>query len=125
VELINAQRFKLLGRTDRIVKIEEKRCSLDELGQYLLKHDCVEEAYVLLITKPDKRNALAAALVLSAKGKLALASQKKFSFDRQLKMHLKQYVEAIVLPRKFRYLENLPYNSQGKLNKKQLEQLFD
>jgi len=125
VELIDAQRFKLLGRTDRIVKIEEKRCSLDELGLYLLKHDWVEHAYVLLLTKHAKRNVLASVVVLSAKGKLALASQKKFTFDRQLKTHLKQYVEAIVLPRKFRYLESLPYNSQGKLNKKQLEHLFD
>lgn len=125
VELIDPQRFKLLGRTDRIIKIEEKRCSLDELGLCLLKHDWVKEAYVLLLTKQGKRDTLAAILVLSAEGKLALANEKKFSFDRQLKAHLKQYVEAIVVPRKFRYLENLPYNNQGKLNKKQLEHLFD
>ena len=62
---------------------------------------------------------------LSNAGKLAFAAEKKFNFDRQLKAHLKQYFEAIVVPRKFRYLESMPYNSQGKLNKKELESLFD
>jgi len=125
VELIDKQRFKLLGRADRIVKIEEKRCSLDELGSRLTEHAWIEHAYVLVHEQVGKRRCLAAVAELSAEGKLAFAADKKFTFDRQLKVHLKQYFEAIVVPRKFRYLEQMPYNSQGKLNKKYLESLFD
>jgi acyl-coenzyme A synthetase/AMP-(fatty) acid ligase len=125
VELIDKQRFKLLGRADRIVKIEEKRCSLDELSSRLMEHTWIEHAYVLVHEQVGKRRCLAAVAELSAKGKLAFAADKKFTFDRQLKTHLKQYFEAIVVPRKFRYLEQMPYNSQGKLDKKYLESLFD
>jgi len=114
-----------LGRADRIVKIEEKRCSLDELGTRLTEHVWIEHAYVLVDEQVGKRRCLAAVAELSAEGKLAFAADKKFNFDRQLKTHLKQYFEAIVVPRKFRYLEQMPYNSQGKLNKKTLESLFD
>lgn len=125
VELIDKQRFKLLGRADRIVKIEEKRCSLDELSTRLLEHEWIAHAYVLVHEQAGKRRCLAAVAELSNAGKLAFAAEKKFNFDRQLKAHLKQYFEAIVVPRKFRYLESMPYNSQGKLNKKHLESLFD
>lgn len=125
VEIIDKQRFKLLGRADRIVKIEEKRCSLDELGARLTEHEWVAHAYVLVHEQVGKRRCLAAIAELSSAGKLAFSTDKKFNFDRQLKAHLKQYFEAIVVPRKFRYLEQLPYNSQGKLNKKHLESLFD
>jgi len=125
VELIDKQRFKLLGRADRIVKIEEKRCSLDELGSRLTEHVWIEHAYVLVYEQVGKRRCLATVAELSAEGKLAFAADKKFNFDRQLKAHLKLYFEAIVVPRKFRYLEQMPYNSQGKLDKKTLESLFD
>lgn len=125
VELIDKQRFKLLGRADRIVKIEEKRCSLDELSTRLIEHQWVEQAYVLVHEKTGKRRALAAVIELSPEGKKALAIDNKLNIDRQFKKHLKQYFEAIVVPRKFRYLDQLPYNSQGKLNKKHLESLFD
>jgi len=125
VELIDKQRFKLLGRADRIVKIEEKRCSLDELGSRLMEHAWIEHAYVLVDEQVGKRRCLAAVAELSSEGEMAFTQHKKFNFDRQLKAHLKQYFEAIVVPRKFRYLEQMPYNSQGKLNKKYLESLFD
>lgn len=125
VELIDKQRFKLLGRADRIVKIEEKRCSLDEIGLRLVEHSFVKQAYVLVIGDTDKRRILAAVIELSKEGAEALSACAKFKFDRQLKAHLKQYFEAIVIPRKFRYMAQLPFNSQGKLNKKHLETLFD
>jgi acyl-coenzyme A synthetase/AMP-(fatty) acid ligase len=37
-------RFELLGRLDRIVKLEEKRISLPMLEQALVTHDWVAEA---------------------------------------------------------------------------------
>lgn len=125
IELIDKQTFKLLGRADRIVKIEEKRCSLDEIGLRLIEHHWVEQAYVIVVNSKVNRRCLAAVIELTLSGKAALQSQAKFSFDRQLKNHLKQYFEALVIPKKYRYLAKLPYNSQGKLNKKQVESLFD
>ncbi|NRA71338.1 MAG: acyl-CoA synthetase [Gammaproteobacteria bacterium] len=123
VEIIDQQRFKLLGRADRIVKIEEKRCSLDEIQLRLSSHEWVEQAYVLALS--GERHCLAAVVELSATGREAFAATVKFKFDREIKAYLKQYFEALVVPRKFRYLDALPFNRQGKLNKKELEQLFD
>lgn len=126
VKLVDKQRFQLLGRTDRIVKIEEKRCSLDEIQNYLNRHHWIEQAYVMTTGgKNNKRYCLAAVIELNKDGKKALKDSVKFKFDQQIKNYLKQYVETLVVPRKFRYLDSLPHNSQGKLNKQQLEALFD
>jgi acyl-coenzyme A synthetase/AMP-(fatty) acid ligase len=126
VALKSDQRFKLLGRADRIVKIEEKRCSLDEIQNYLCQHPWVDMAYTLTIGgNNQQRLCIAAVITLTLSGKQSLAKTPKFKFDRHLKAHLKQYVEALVVPRKFRYLEQLPINSQGKLNKAHMEALFD
>lgn len=118
-------RFNLLGRADRIVKIEEKRCSLDEIQMKLLQHEWIEQCYILTVGgKNDKRLTTAAVVELSVLGTDALKSSNKFKFDQQLKNYLKDYFEAIVVPRKFRHLTSLPFNSQGKLNKAELEALF-
>jgi len=127
IEIVSNNQFKLLGRADRIVKIEEKRCSLDDIESKLNAHPFIDQAHVLLVrdVHGHKRDCLGAAIVLNEQGLIALTGATKFSFDRQLKDYLKAYFEALVIPRKFRHLEQLPFNAQGKLNKKQLEQLFE
>jgi len=127
VQLVSKNQFKLLGRADRIVKIEEKRCSLDEIELKLKTHHFIEQAHVLLVRHPSglKRDCLGAAITLTAQGKIALTEDSKFNVDRQFKNYLKLSFEALVIPRKFRHLEQLPFNAQGKLNKKQLEQMFE
>lgn len=127
VQLVNNNQFKLLGRADRIVKIEEKRCSLDEIEGQLKQHPHIDEVRVLLVSDPqgDKRDCLGAVIVFSSLGAQAALDERKFITDRQFKHYLKAYFEPLVIPRKFRYLEQLPYNAQGKLNKQQLEQMFE
>lgn len=127
VELLDSGHFNLLGRADRIVKIEEKRCSLDEITQRINEYQWVDECYILLLenTQQQKRSEIGAVLVLTEQGEIALAEQGKFKFSQALKNHLKAFFEPLVIPRKFRYLSVLPYNTQGKLEKTQLEKLFD
>lgn len=119
--------FQLLGRVDRVIKIEEKRCSLDEIESTLIKHKYVNEASVIFL-KYDvstQRDCLGAIISLSSVGKEMLKQESKLKINRLLKQHLKSLFETLVIPRKFRYIEQLPYNAQGKLDKKLLEQLFD
>jgi len=128
VQLLTNNQFNLLGRADRIVKIEEKRCSLDEISVRVNQSDWVVDSYVLLLQHTPslgKRDEIAAVLVLTEQGIQALAQLGKFKFSQALKTHLKAFFEPLVIPRKYRYLTELPYNSQGKLNKVQLEKLFD
>lgn len=122
-ELVATGEFNLLGRADRIVKIEEKRCSLDEITQRINQHAWVADCYVLLLN--NKRAETATVLVLTEQGKQAQTQLGKFKFSQALKTHLKAFFEPLVIPRKYRYLEQLPYNTQGKLNKAQLEAMFD
>lgn len=128
VQLLTNNQFNLLGRADRIVKIEEKRCSLDEISLRVNQSDWVVDSYVLLLqhdTSTGKRDEIAAVLVLTEAGEQALEQLGKFKFSQALKTHLKAFFEPLVIPRKYRYLTELPHNSQGKLNKAQLEKLFD
>ncbi|WKD26120.1 AMP-binding protein [Pseudoalteromonas sp. KG3] len=126
-QLLESGQFTLLGRADRIVKIEEKRCSLDEISQRIIEHSWVDECYVLLLESQQqhKRNEIAAVLVLTPAGEIAVTELGKFKFSQTLKSHLKAFFEPLVIPRKFRYLPALPYNRQGKLEKAQLEKMFD
>jgi len=120
-------KFQLLGRIDRVVKIEEKRCSLDEIESMLAKHEYVNEVSVIFL-KYDvstQRDCLGAVISLSPCGEEILKQESKLKVNRLLKQHLKSLFETLVIPRKFRYIEQLPYNAQGKLDKKLLEQLFD
>ena len=63
--------------------------------------------------------------MLTQEGEAVLAEHGKFKFSQALKSHLKAFFEPLVIPRKFRYLSALPYNTQGKLEKMQLEKMFD
>lgn len=123
--------FTLLGRADRIVKVEGKRVSLDEMEQQLLRHPGVEQARVLqlepqaLTDEKYSRAELAAVVVLSAEGAGQLSTAGKRVINQQLKDHLIGYFERPTVPRKWRYVDALPVNSQGKLQHQTLRQLFD
>lgn len=111
----SAGRFQLLGRSDRIVKIEEKRISLSAIEAALLATPLVDEARVLLCDAPaGERQKVAAFIVCSAAGQALLAADGKLALNRQLQLALAGQVEAVAVPRRWRYLERLPINAQGK-----------
>ena len=115
-------RFELLGRLDRIVKLEEKRISLPMLEQALVSHDWVAEARLGVVH--DKRASLGALLVLSASGLFALREQGRRALTHTLRQHLSQHCEAVALPRRWRLLRQLPLNSQGKLPQARVDALL-
>jgi acyl-coenzyme A synthetase/AMP-(fatty) acid ligase/3-hydroxymyristoyl/3-hydroxydecanoyl-(acyl carrier protein) dehydratase len=106
-------RFELLGRLDRIVKLEEKRISLPMLEQALIDHDWVAEARLGVVQ--ENRASLGALLVLSESGLFALREHGRRGLTEILRKHLSQHCEAIALPRRWRLLRQMPLNSQGKL----------
>lgn len=115
-------RFELLGRLDRIVKLEEKRISLPMLEQALVAHDWVAEARLGVVQ--ENRASLGALLVLSASGLFALREHGRRSLTESLRKHLSQHCEALALPRRWRLLRQLPLNSQGKLPQADVEALL-
>ncbi|RON70571.1 acyl-CoA synthetase family protein [Pseudomonas fluorescens] len=115
-------RFELLGRLDRIVKLEEKRISLPMLEQALVAHDWVAEARLGVVQ--ENRAVLGALLVLSEDGLFALREHGRRSLTETLRKHLSQHCEALALPRRWRLVRQMPLNSQGKLPQADLEALL-
>ncbi|MBD9566762.1 acyl-CoA synthetase family protein [Pseudomonas sp. PDM09] len=115
-------RFELLGRLDRIVKLEEKRISLPMLEQALMAHDWVAEARLGVVQ--ENRASLGALLVLSERGLRALRNQGRRSLTQALRQHLSQHCETLALPRRWRLLRQLPLNAQGKLPQAEVEALL-
>ncbi|MHC8322742.1 AMP-binding protein [Pseudomonas sp. GB2N2] len=115
-------RFELLGRLDRIVKLEEKRISLPMLEQALVVHDWVAEARLGVVQ--ENRASLGALLVLSESGLHALRNQGRRTLTEELRQHLSQHCEALALPRRWRLLRQLPLNTQGKLPQADVEALL-
>ena len=123
ISLLADGRFMLHGRSDRIVKIEEKRLSLVELEQRLVSDPWIDEAHALVISK--NRDVVAAVVVLSQPGTEQLQSQGRNRLIRQLRKTLGQWFEAVVLPRKWLCVNTMPLTSQDKIDRQLLISLLD
>ncbi|WP_164566698.1 acyl-CoA synthetase, partial [Pseudomonas viridiflava] len=112
-------RFELLGRLDRIVKLEEKRISLPLIEQALVTHEWVREARLGVVQ--ENRASLGALVVLSDNGLLALRTQGRRALTEALRQHLRPHCEALALPRRWRLLRQMPLNAQDKLPQADVE----
>ena len=123
---LTGETFNLLGRADRIAKIEEKRVSLELIERTVLSTALAAEARAVVVQGPSTklgtgpRVTLGLAVVLTAEGR---ALDRKQVIDR-LKSALEVAVERVALPRRFRFLGALPVNSQGKTTEVALASLF-
>ncbi|MCP4697591.1 MAG: AMP-binding protein, partial [Gammaproteobacteria bacterium] len=122
VEMNADGKFYLRGRADKIVKIEEKRLSLTEMEAQLLTSELVKQAVITVLD--GVRKLVAVVAVLSDSGQKLLADKGKKAINDSLRRHLSRYFETVVLPRKWRYNDSLPINSQGKVTAASLQQLF-
>jgi acyl-coenzyme A synthetase/AMP-(fatty) acid ligase len=115
-------RFELLGRLDRIVKLEEKRVSLPLLEHALALHDWVSEARLGVVR--ENRASLGALIVLTETGVQALRNLGRRAVTEALRQHLMPHCETLALPRRWRLLSQLPFNPQGKLPQTDVETLL-
>jgi len=109
--------FQLLGRLDRIVKIEEKRISLPMLEQALMRHAYVADAR---LGQPGQsgqpgNTRLTGLIALSAAGLHALRNQGRKAVVDALRAHLAAGFESLAIARTWRFFRHLPANAQGKL----------
>jgi acyl-coenzyme A synthetase/AMP-(fatty) acid ligase len=102
-------RFILHGRLDRIVKIEEKRLSLPEMETWLAEHDGVAECAIAPL--PIEGRTFVGAVVVAHAG---CANDRK-AFVSALGEHLRRKFDPVLIPRRWRFVDRLPYNERGKL----------
>ncbi len=110
---VRADEIMLLGRSDRTVKINENRVSLDLLEAKLRSHEFIGECRIDLHPQRDRAVAL---IKLSERGEHAFRAGGKKGVTDELKAFLKPEFGAIL--RYFKIASKLPFNEQGKLSKK-------
>lgn len=123
-EIFEDGRFLLKGRSDSIVKIEEKRISMTEVENRLIETGLVADVKVVALSN-DVRQYLAAALVLNEKGREQFKDTEKYMINRWFHDFLMKYFENVVIPKKWRFMDKLPTDVQGKKHKLEIMALFE
>lgn len=120
---LHPEGFHLLGRKDRIVKIEEKRLSLTEVERRLMALDDVHDAAVIPVTQ-GRRTVLAAVIVLSSPGERRRRQNGDTTLTNELRQSLREWLEPVALPRRWRIVDEIPINAQSKRAYNELQELF-
>ena len=117
-------RFRLKGRLDRIVKLDGKRVSLPEIEAHLARHPYVSQAAAVVLPGAV-RDRLGALIALTREGCAALLANGRIALAKELRTHLGEYIEAVVLPRRWRFCTALPFDARGKLPAAAVAAAFD
>jgi 3-hydroxymyristoyl/3-hydroxydecanoyl-(acyl carrier protein) dehydratase len=103
--------FRLIGRADRIAKIDGKRVSLARVEEALLALPGIAAAAA--VDLPDRKGALGAVVELNEDGQAALKAQGTFRLSRLLRTSLAGRLEPSERPKHWRFL-SIPLDRQGK-----------
>ena len=122
IDILPDGTFKLLGRLDRIVKIEEKRLSLPEMESFLVMHPLVIAAVATSLI--GSRQCVGVVVELSEDGFQQLNQYGKSYVTQQLRQHLIERFEKVLLPRYWRFVEAIPLNAQGKVTYADIPKIF-
>ena len=117
IELMSNGNFRILGRTDKIVKIEEKRVSLTEIEVRIKGIIDVEHVYAFVL--PNKHRDVIGCVIVSQR-----QSNERELISRLTK-ELKLLIEPIAVPKRWRFVTEVPMNAQGKISLLELRELFD
>lgn len=115
--------FELEGRSDRVVKVGEKRLALPELEARLRAHPFVDDARGALVAKGGELR-VAVAIVASAEGAAALERAGRRTVVSALQQRLAAEFDRVLLPRAFRFVRELPADDRGKTSAAVLQTLF-
>lgn len=122
---LDGQFFSLEGRVDRIIKLHEKRLSLDEMEKELNHLPKISACHCFVLDTPQSKTALVAVIELEKHSVVPDdVTQKKYLVN-ECKKALSSLFEPSLHPRKWRFVKQLPFNSQGKLVKAALVDLFE
>jgi 4-coumarate--CoA ligase (photoactive yellow protein activation family) len=116
IELVGPRSFRHLGRQDGVLKIGSTRVSVAELEARLLAIPGVDDAAVLAVeTKGGRGHETWAALVRAPGSTLDVD---------HVRTALRAWLDPVVIPRRYRFVEALPRESTGKLQREALRGLF-
>jgi acyl-coenzyme A synthetase/AMP-(fatty) acid ligase/3-hydroxymyristoyl/3-hydroxydecanoyl-(acyl carrier protein) dehydratase len=116
--------FVLLGRADRIAKIEERRVSLDVIERRLATSPWIAAARVLVLPGDGERERVAIVAEVTPDGATRLNYAGRQAFVRDARGWLAGHVDPVAMPRRWRFVERMPVNAQGKTTIALLQALF-
>ena len=119
--------FELLGRSDRVVKIGEKRVSLTAIEQRLCATGDVAQVRAWMLEADGAAVAADRPVVvaeLTPAGRHKLQTLGKHALVDELRAALLQGIERLALPRRWRFVDAMPVNAQGKTPLAALAALF-
>ena len=117
------RRFKLLGRLDRLVKIAEQRVSLPEMEERMRILPDVREAALVALDGPHGP-CLGAVVVLDLAGRTPSELRKR-ALALDLRKRLLPVFPRGTVPRKYRFVHELPRNAQGKIRVSELKRMLE
>lgn len=136
--LLSERRFILKGRSDSIIKIDEKRYSLKSVKNAVLALSYVSEVEVVPFTEKG-RTLLAAFIKLNSlpslkdaifdeafmQGKVKIYAGKEMDkLKKAWRQELIKVLDPKVVPRRFVVLEDFPHNEMGKIQQSALKALL-
>jgi len=121
----DARSFKLLGRRDRLVKIAEQRVSLPEMEAQLDELEWVREAALVALDGAHGTVLGAVLAVDFAKLGMMPGEITRGRLSLAVRSRLLPLFPKGTVPRRYRFVRELPRNAQGKVRANELRALFD
>ena len=120
---LSNDKFELKGRIDKIVKIAGNRLSISQMQNILIEHDLIQNC--ACIKRQSYREYIAAIICLNQDGQDLLQKFGKQILIKQIKSYLLNYYSNVVIPKQWRFVTEIPTNSQGKRTLELLVELLD
>lgn len=117
IEIKNDKLF-IKNRTDRLLKIYEKRVSAPALENKIKESEFIDDCYVF--KNGEKPVCICA---LSDKGKEFIIKNSPLKMTKFMKSFVREYFE--IIPQKWKYIDEIPMTNSGKINKKNIEKIFN
>ena len=118
INQLNNREIELLGRADRVLKIQEKRISAEYIEKILEKHNFVKEAYCF-----EFEGKIATLISLTKDGIYYVLSDNILRLKKELKKYLSKHFE--IIPQNLKFIDELPKTSRGKIDKIKIQNIFN
>lgn len=105
------------GRIDLQVKLHGYRIEIEDVEKNLMKVKGVEKAVVVPVYGTDGIKYLKGICVYSEEFENAFKTQK------QIKEEMAQYVPGYMIPKKIRFVEEMPITANGKVDRKRIQEI--
>ncbi|WP_084756913.1 hypothetical protein [Clostridium sp. DMHC 10] len=109
--------FYYCGRKDFQIKLNGFRIELEDVENNLRKLDYISNAIVLPVKHEDKVTYIAAFVTLNKH-----INEKEFKVAMKIKNDVGKLLPSYMIPRKIKILNKFPINTNGKIDRKSLQE---